>query len=415
MDDQTSQDRLGALLLERTRHPSPLGDDIHARISLKVRPSVGGDAERRGDGWTVHVDGEDLSLQAGARSDVDTTVVTDVDTLLALVTGRRSGVEAFLAGDLLVRGNLELSLRLAGLYAGSDTPARFPLPRDTDVEERSTFYLEAGRGPPVLLLHGLGATNASMLPILWELAEDHHVFAPDLPGFGGSDKPWIQPLHAAYFAGWVRSFLDAVGVDRADVVGNSMGGRVAIDVGLRSPQRVGHLVLLAPSPAWLRGRDLLWLVRILRPEMALLPVPLIPRRRVVESIERMFADPSRLPDGWIDAAADEFLRVYGTPRGRRAFYSAARQIYLEDPYEGRGRFWGRLPSLRPPALFVWGGRDRLVPSAFARHVHEALPGAESVVLDDCGHVPQFELPQRTNKLIRSFIETASDHASRTAP
>jgi pimeloyl-ACP methyl ester carboxylesterase len=124
----------------------------------------------------------------------------------------------------------------------------------------------------------------------------------------------------------------------------------------------------------------------------------------VRGIKSMFARPSRLPDAWYEAAADEFLRVFKTARGRIAFFSAARQIYLEEPHGDDG-FWDRLPSMTRPALFVWGERDRLVPAAFARHVVKALPKARSEVFEDCGHVPQYELPKRTNRLIREFLGT----------
>ena len=70
---------------------------------------------------------------------------------------------------------------------------------------------------------------------------------------------------------------------------------------------------------------------------------------------------------------------------------------------GETGFWDRLPSLQPPSLFVWGQQDRLVPAKFAPRVERALPAATSVVLPDCGHVPQFELPEKTNALIREFI------------
>ena len=143
-----------------------------------------------------------------------------------------------------------------------------------------------------------------------------------------------------------------------------MGGRVALELGLSSPDRVGRLVLLMPAPAFIRYREFVRIARVLRPELALLPVP-VSHRQVVRSIRRMFARPSRLPGAWYDAAADEFLRVFSTPRGRIAFFSAARQIYLEEPYGERG-FWDRLPSLSRPALFVWGARDRLAPAVFAR-------------------------------------------------
>jgi len=86
-----------------------------------------------------------------------------------------------------------------------------------------------------------------------------------------------------------------------------------------------------------------------------------------------------------------------------AFFSAARQIYLEEPGGDHG-FWSRLPGLTRPALFVWGDRDRLVPARFERHVVAALPNATSVVLEDSGHVPQFEHPKETHRLVREFIQ-----------
>jgi pimeloyl-ACP methyl ester carboxylesterase len=98
---------------------------------------------------------------------------------------------------------------------------------------------------------------------------------------------------------------------------------------------------------------------------------------------------------------DEFLRSYLSPRGRVAFYAAARNIYLEDPYGPRG-FWTRLPALDRESLFVWGRHDPLVPIAFARHVRQALPGARHVELD-CGHVPQLERPRATHDQIARFL------------
>ena len=239
-----------------------------------------------------------------------------------------------------------------------------------------------------------------MLPTLWDLAADHRVLAPDNPGFGDSSKP-VTSYDAAFFTDWLVRFLDETGVERAHLVGNSLGGRIALELAMRAPERVDKLVLLTPSPAFIKKREFVRVVKLLRPEMALMPLP-IPHKRVVASIKAMFSRPERLPDQWYEAAADEFLRVFSTPRGRIAFFSAARQIYLEEPY-GEDGFWDRLGHVTKPALFVWGERDRLVPAGFARHVTSALPNAESVVLDDCGHVPQFEHPERTHELTRAFL------------
>jgi pimeloyl-ACP methyl ester carboxylesterase len=120
-------------------------------------------------------------------------------------------------------------------------------------------------------------------------------------------------------------------------------------------------------------------------------------------LKGLFSRPSRMHQARLEAAVDEFIRVFSTAKGRIAFFSAARQIYLEEPYGEKG-FWDRLPSLERPALFVWGDRDRLVPATFARHVEKALPQVESIVMEDCGHVPQFEHPEKTNRLIRDFID-----------
>ena len=256
----------------------------------------------------------------------------------------------------------------------------------------------------MILLHGLGATNASFLPTLWSLARDHRVIAPDLPGFGDSAKP-LRAYNPAFFARWLRDLMDATGIDRAHLIGNSMGGRIALEMGMRHPERVDRMVLLCPSPAFLKGREFVRLVQFLRPELAVLPLP-ISHKQVVRSTRATFARPSRLPDPWYEAAADEFLRVFRTARGRIAFFSAARQIYLEEPW-GETGFWDRLRSLTTPALFVWGQRDRLVPAKFARHVTEALPNSPSVVLDDCGHVPQYEFPRKTDRLIREFLGAAT--------
>ncbi len=272
-----------------------------------------------------------------------------------------------------------------------------------DVE---TFYLEAGqRGmPPVVLLHGLGATSASFLPMMWDLSRDHHVFVPDLPGFGESDKP-LRRLRPAYFARWAGGFLDAVALDSAFVVGNSMGGRVALEFGMRAPARVRALALLAPSMAWRRYRAAAGLVQVLRPELAAVPLPVL-HRFATGFVRSLFARPGRVPDAAINAAADEFVRFFATARGRIAFFHAAREIYLESPHGIHG-FWDRLPGLEPPALFLFGDKDWLVPRAFVRHVRRALPSATCETFHDCGHIPQFELPGLTNERVRSFFASFS--------
>ena len=113
--------------------------------------------------------------------------------------------------------------------------------------------MEAGTGPPLLALHGLGGTKASFLPTLAALAESHRVIALDLPGFGESAKPIGAAYDARFMARSVVAAMDGLEIERAHLVGNSMGGRVALEAGMRHPDRVERLVLLCPAVAWLRA------------------------------------------------------------------------------------------------------------------------------------------------------------------
>lgn len=381
---------VGDELFHAIRRAVPLPEHVNATVAICAGQET----------WTLVIRRGQLALSESEDPAPDTTISGSAETIVRLAKGEESGIDAFLDGEITVRGNLALSLRVAGMWSAQG-PVKAA---DVAVGGVRTFYVEAGSGPTIVLLHGLGATNASMLPTLRDLSRDHRVIAPDLPGFGDSDKP-LRPLHAAYYARWLKDLCEALDADRPHVVGNSMGGRIAVEAGLRHPEAVDRLILLTPSPAFLRGREYVRLVRILRPELALLPLPL-PRSVVLRGIRGMFSRPSRLDRSWYDAAIDEFLRVYSSPRGRVCFYSAMRQIYLEEPHGRPGGFWARLPSLSRPALFVWGERDRLVPAKFARHVERALPAARSVVLDDCGHVPQFEQPEQTGDLVRQFLAEA---------
>jgi pimeloyl-ACP methyl ester carboxylesterase len=196
--------------------------------------------------------------------------------------------------------------------------------------------------------------------------------------------------------------MDALEIERAHIVGNSMGGRVAIEVGLRAPERVQSLVLLCPAVAFIKramgtGR----LVQLLRPELGILPHR-FRRSMVKQQLSSMFADPDALDPSTADVIVDEFQRIYGSAGARLAFLSAARNIYLDRPF-GRDGFYPRLSKLEPPALFVWGTHDPLIPAAFKRHVEQWLPSAQQIVLQGCGHVPQVERADQVNGLLARFF------------
>lgn len=362
--------------------------------------------------WTIEVDHGRIVARGGRAMPATTTVTATQEVLGEVAQGRRSGVRAFLDGELQVRGNLALALQLDGLFVGSgeetDHLVRARQVRAGGVE---TFYLETGPvdAPPVVLVHGLGATNASMLPLLPPLAQRYRVLAPDLPGHGASVHG-RDTYAASFLGGWLLSFLEQTCDQPAVLIGNSLGGRTSLEAGLLSPAAVRGLVLLCPAVAFRRLRQFVPFVRMLRPELAALPMP-VPRPMATAGLRQLFAEPSRLPDSWYQSAVDEFLRVMKRPNGRVAFFSALRQIYLDRAF-GEDGFWDRLPSLVPPALFIWGDQDVLVPAGFARHVEKAVPAATSVVLEHCGHVPQFELPELTAQMTLDFIDALPQAAPR---
>jgi pimeloyl-ACP methyl ester carboxylesterase len=335
----------------------------------------------------------------------DVVIGTDAQTWLRLRTGELSAVEAFRDRRLYVRGELDNAVRFEGLFRLPD--GRDPLMRVEDVDVRgvkvSTLTL-AGEGPDVLLIHGLGAAKSSFFDTAALLAAaGYRVHALDLPGFGGSSKPPTAPYNATWFAEKVCGVMDALEIESAHLVGNSMGGRVALEIGLRRPERVRSIAALCPAVAFVK-RDFHPLVRLLRPEWGLLPHKF--RRGIVErQLWSLFCDADALDPSVADVAVDEFQRIMGSAGARIAFYASARNIYLDKPF-GRGGFYPRLAHLEPPALFVWGTHDRLIPAGFRRHVAEWLPSAEQLVLEGCGHVPQIERPEQTAGLLRRLFDRA---------
>jgi pimeloyl-ACP methyl ester carboxylesterase len=387
--------------------------NLDALFSARVRQGVGAAlADETGTvvfsappagAWSVHLADGRVRLSRGAVAKPRATVTADPSTLAAVLEGRLSGIEAFLAHGLVVRGDLALALQMDGAFDVGVRPVTHPVAKVRQVLGVRSAYLEAGPrdAPPVVLLHGLGATNASMLPLLADLAQDHRVLAPDFPGFGASGAPHWR-YRASDLARWLDAFLTVVNAKPAALVGNSLGGRVALEIGMTAPSSVTRMVLLCPSPAFRRLRQFTPLVRLLPPDAVVPPLPM-PHRAVVGGIRAMFSRPDRLAPTWYDAAADEHLRVMRSYRHRRAFFACLKQIYMEEAFGDRG-FWDRLPHLQTPALFIWGDRDRLVPASFERHVVAAVPHAESVCLADSGHVPQFEHPEQTARLTRAFLD-----------
>jgi pimeloyl-ACP methyl ester carboxylesterase len=363
--------------------------------------------------WAVELDELGCQVTASPKRDPDVVIGTDAATWLELREGQLSGLDAFRSRRLWARGNLDLAVAFEGYFRLPN--GRPPLVRIHEVRagKARISTLTAGDGiETVILIHGLGSNKTSFFETVSALTPQYTVHAIDLPGFGSSSKPLRAPYDAAWFSRAVIRFMDAQGIDRAHIVGNSLGGRVAIEVGLREPDRVRSLSLLCPSMAWRRRRHFVPVVRLLRPELAAIPHT-FGNAIVRQQFWSMFSRPERIHPSAADVAVEEFLRTYRSVSARVAFHASARHIYLEEPKGPKG-FYTRLRELEPPSLFVWGDEDPLVPRAFSRYVGDAVPSAKQVVLEQCGHVPQVEHPVDANALVHDFIGRAQGGARERA-
>jgi pimeloyl-ACP methyl ester carboxylesterase len=357
-----------------------------------------------GHAWEVRCTSHAARVRKGVtRRRPDVTISTGAETWLQLREGAFSGIEAFEQRQLDVRGNLDQAIAFEGMFRLPGGRPPLLQIHDVPVGRHRISSLTMGHGPDVLLLHGLGGTRASLFGTAAKLSREYRVHAPDLPGFGSSSKPARGAYNARWFAQIMLRMMDEQDIPTAHIVGNSMGGRIALEMAMIAPERVRALGLLCPAVAWVK-RGFHPLVRLLRPEFGLLPHG-FSRATVASQFWSMFCDRDLIDPAVSDLMVEEFRRIYHSPGARLAFLSSARNIYLEAPY-GRKGFYPRLAELRPPALFIWGTHDRLMPAAFSRHVGRWLPAAEQVTLENCGHVPQVEQPDETNTLLLSFFARA---------
>ena len=354
------------------------------------------------------------SVSTGSVPDPAATMITDPATWLDLVEGRVDGIAAFQAGRLRILGDLNLAARFETMFRPAAGASRALRTLHTEVKGVRLESIVAGSGTPVLLLHGLGASKVSFLPTLDGLSADpadadgtrFEVHAIDLPGFGKSSKP--PPIGRRYSMSWmadvVHGYLISNGLRDAHVVGNSMGGRIATELALRHPRSVRSTVGLGAAVAFDEYRRVAPFLRLGRPQyLAAAPVRL--RRSWVEAgVRELFHDPTTVPADNHRAAADDVLRSLREPGYRMAFAACARQLGVERS-TGRTSYWGRLGACEVPSYWIFGRHDRLVHHRYAERVRTALPAARVDLWDDCGHVPQFEHPARTNDAIRGWISS----------
>lgn len=241
-------------------------------------------------------------------------------------------------------------------------------------------YLEAGQGPDLILVHGLGSSSEAWRETMTVLAKSYHVIAPDLPGYGKSDRPKAS-YSVEYHATALNEFITSLGLKKVAIAGNSLGGWIALLFALDHPEKVSHLVLVASAGL---KRD------------TLPPINLNPstKEEQMTLLLALFADPAMVTD-----------RMLAEQWEYRKSVRAAEQATLAS-FRTRAPFLDeRIRSLKTPTLIIWGRQDRIIPLEFGERFHKAISGSKLVVFENTGHMPQMERPKEFARAVKGFVRS----------
>lgn len=273
-------------------------------------------------------------------------------------------------------------------------------------------HTQGGRGTPVLFIHGLGSSGYLEWRFNLEPSAAHHrIYAPDLPGFGRSEKPRAR-YGIPYFTRFIDRYMEDRGLHSAAVVGASLGGRVALELALKYPQRVRKLVLVNSlglgRPAMRLTYGLITLPRVGETVMkvtrnALNWVPSAMIRRVAGRYVGASSDLSRTMD---DSYLDNLRELYGAEGYHDAYLATVRSLVTPSALLGNDYdVSGRLQEIRVPLQLIWGADDPLFPVAHAARAHALVENSRLAVIEGAGHTPQAERPEEFNRVLLSFLDS----------
>jgi triacylglycerol lipase len=281
-----------------------------------------------------------------------------------------------------------LPVTVALLVLSSAAWAQAPNDKQTEVFCQKIHYIEAGSGPNVILLHGLGGEWHNWGPTIPALAAGYHVLVLDQIGFGASDKPLID-YRVATLVDFLEAFCKKTGVSKATVVGNSLGGWAAMAFTLAHPERVEKLVLVdsagysfSPPPT--------------REQLLTLNPSTVEGAKAV--LRLIFARQS-----WANEASAEGLLA--RHMSNNDGYTIDR--FIDSMLRGEDFLDGKLGGIKVPTLVVWGREDRLIPLASGERFAHDIGGAQMKVLDGCGHIPQLDCAGEFNAALLKFLGTGN--------
>jgi len=283
-----------------------------------------------------------------------------------------------------------------------------------DIGNLRVHHMHGGRGSPVVFVHGLGSSGyMEWRRNLDSVAVRHRVFAPDLPGFGRTDKPRVR-YTVPYFARFIRRYMEDRGLRSAALVGTSLGGRIALEVALEQPKMVRRLVLintLGLGRPKVRSAQMAYglvtvprvgeaVMNFARDALTWAPATLV--RRVAARYSGASADLNRTMD---DGYLNDLREMYAAAGFREAYLSTIRS--LVNP---RALFGGdhdvtrRLNELKIPVQLIWGADDPLFPLAHAERASSMMGRGKLAVIYGAGHTPQAERPEEFNRVLHEFLD-----------
>jgi pimeloyl-ACP methyl ester carboxylesterase len=266
-------------------------------------------------------------------------------------------------------------------------------------------FRRVGTGPPLLLIHGIGVSSETWLPVLPALAEHFDVIAPDLLGHGHSDKPRADYGVGAYACG-MRDLLSVLGVEQPTVVGHSLGGGVAMQFAYQFPERCARLLLVSSGGVGPQVHPVLRLLASTRGESVLRVATTGPARELTARVVRLLGPllaPLLLSTGERDTRRFlAQLEALSTVDARQAYLRTLRSVV-----DRRGQVVTMLDraylAAGVPTWILWGGRDKVISLTHGARACVAMPGSRLVFFPEAGHFPHEDEPERFVALVREFV------------
>jgi triacylglycerol lipase len=246
-------------------------------------------------------------------------------------------------------------------------------------------YLEAGSGPVVVLLHGLGGDVSNWASTIGPLSQKYRVIVPDQIGFGRSDKPFIN-YTVSTLVDFLGGLFKELKIERASLVGNSLGGWTAAAFALAQPEKVERLVLVDAAGFRLDGNVDPRTLNALNPST---------REGVKQILSLVFYNKQLVST---DAAIDTFFA-----RKMAAGDGYTIQRFIDSVVRGDDVLDGRLSAIKHRTLIVWGREDGLTPLAIGERFKKEIAGSELLIIEKCGHVPQMEKADEFNRALLKFL------------